>query len=144
MIIREEVFFDQNRLDVWNLLILPEKTAQYMFGCKIETDWQIGSPVYWRGVDGNGDEIIYVKGNVLKYEEGRHLTISMFDPTKGWPDTLKNYVNLSYDLEEVENQTKLIITQGDFSGVVDAKSRFEESKKGWEMVIPLMQRTIQS
>lgn len=39
-----------------------------------------------------------------------------------------------------ESGCKLIITQGDFHGADNAEKRFEESKHGWKMVIPIMKK----
>ncbi|MEM7484608.1 MAG: hypothetical protein AAF348_05305 [Bacteroidota bacterium] len=67
----------------------------------------------------------------------------MFDPNIGIKDISENYVNLTYELADVEYGTKLTIIQGDFNGAENAEKRFEESKGGWDMVIPLMKKLIE-
>jgi len=143
MIIREEVLFKANAEQVWDLLINPEMTKQYMFGCEVLTDWKIGSTVYWRGKTENGEEIDYVKGKVLEFIEGKRATSTTFDPNSGMEDIPANHVKLTYELEETKEGTLLTIIQGDFSGAKDGKKRYEESKGGWkEMVIPLMKKLL--
>ena len=56
MIIKEEVLFSSKLEAVWNLLINPEMTKQYMFGCEVISDWTIGSVVHWKGVTEDGEE----------------------------------------------------------------------------------------
>jgi uncharacterized protein YndB with AHSA1/START domain len=35
---------------VWEALTKPELIQQYLFGTQVSTDWQVGSPVTYRGV----------------------------------------------------------------------------------------------
>jgi len=139
MIIKEEVLFSSNLKTVWNLLINPEMTKQYMFGSEVISDWRIGSEVHWKGVTENGEEVVYVKGEVLEFEEYKRITSTTFDPNSEMEDIPENYVKLTYLLKEVENGTLLTIIQGDFAGAEEGKKRYDESRNGWkEMVIPSM------
>lgn len=143
MIIKEEVLFKANLAQVWDLLLNPEMTKQYMFGCAVLSDWKIGSPVYWKGKTEDGDEVVYVKGKVIAFEEGKLATSTTFDPNSGMEDIPANHVNLTYKLEEHPEGSLLTIIQGDFAGAQDGQKRYEESKKGWvEMVIPLMKKLL--
>ncbi|MFK7933409.1 MAG: SRPBCC domain-containing protein, partial [Saprospiraceae bacterium] len=65
MIIKEEVLFQATPEQVWDLLINPALTKQYMFGCEVLSDWKVGSPVYWKGKTEDGTAINYVEGKVL-------------------------------------------------------------------------------
>jgi uncharacterized protein YndB with AHSA1/START domain len=47
--------------DVWDALVNPAKTKQYMFGCEAISDWKKGSSLLWRG-QYEGKEMIFVKG----------------------------------------------------------------------------------
>jgi len=144
MIIKEEVLFNANATQVWDLLINPELTKQYMFGCEVLSDWKVGSPVHWKGKTENGETVVYVKGKVLEYQEGRKVTSTTFDPNSGMADIPINHVNLSYELTETEEGTLLTITQGDFAGAVEGEKRYNESKSGWkEMVIPMMKKLLE-
>ncbi|GAA4115064.1 hypothetical protein GCM10022393_15020 [Aquimarina addita] len=48
MIIRKVVVFNTNKKQVWDLLTNPEKTKQYMFGCKVLSEWALGSEIIWK------------------------------------------------------------------------------------------------
>lgn len=142
MIIKVEIDFNASKKQVWNLLTNPEITKQYMFGCEVLSDWKIGSSIIWKGLTEDGTEVIYVKGEIIEIEKGKKVTFTMFDPNKGLEDKAENYVNLTYELQKLENGTRLILTQGDFSKAENGKSRYEESSKGWEMIIPIMKKVI--
>ena len=143
MTIQEQVFFKANLEKVWDLLINPEMTKQYMFGCEIISDWKVGSPVLWKGTTENRESVVYVKGEVLEYVAGKKISSNTFDPISGMQDIPENYVTFTYELEEVENGTQLTITQGDFSKAEDGQKRYEESKSGWkEVVIPTMKKLL--
>ncbi len=142
MIITRKVEFKAKTAKVWNLLVNPEMTRQYMFGCEVVSDWKIGSSVNWKGKTEDGKDVVYVKGKVLEYEEGEKVTFSMFDPNMGIEDIPRNYVNLTYEIIPEEKGCLLIITQGDFKDADNAEKRFEESEQGWEMVIPTMKKIL--
>lgn len=143
MIIKKEVVFNAPSEKVWDLVTNPEMTKQYMFGCEVLSDWNIGNQIIWKGLTEDGKEVVYVKGEIIEIVQGEKVSFTMFDPNMGIKDIPENYVSLTYELSELENETKLTIIQGDFNGVENAKKRFEESKGGWDMVIPLMKKLIE-
>ena len=143
MTIREEVCFTSSIEKVWDLLINPSMTKQYMFGCEIISDWEIGSPVLWQGSTEDGKLINYVKGQVVEFEALRKINTTTFDPNSDMEDIPANYVNLIYELSETNRGTLLVITQGDFYGAAEGKKRYEESIGGWkELVIPAMKKLL--
>ncbi len=144
MIIKEEVLLDAKAEQVWDLLINPEMTKQYMFGCEVLSDWKVGSPVEWKGKTENGETVVFVKGKVLEYEENRKVVSTTFDPNAEMADVPENHVNLSYEISETDQGTLLTIIQGDFAGVEDGEKRYNESKNGWkDMVIPIMKKLLE-
>ncbi len=119
------------------MLTQPEFTRQYMFGCEPITDWKPGSPLLWRGA-ANG--IVYVKGLIEKIETGRLLQYTTFNPNAAdhYADTPSNYVTVTLRLSEekgARTQTKLSVTQGDFSLVADGERRHQDSKRNWKSVL---------
>jgi len=96
MIIKEEVLFRASAEQVWDLLINPEMTKQYMFGCEVLSDWKIGSPVHWKGKTEDRKTVVYVQGEVLEYNEGVKVSSTTFDPNSGMEDIPENYVTLTY------------------------------------------------
>ncbi len=142
MIIKKEVIFKSSIERVWDVLTNPEQTKHYMFGCEVLSDWSLGSPIVWNGKTENGEIITYVQGTITKYIDKQEVSFTMFDPNIGIQDIPENYISLTYKISKTGNNTKLIILQGDFYGTENAQKRFEESQKGWDMVIPLLQKMI--
>lgn len=142
MCITEEIIFKTTKSSIWNLVTNPEMTKQYMFGCEVLSDWKIGSPIVWKGKTEKGEEIIYVKGTIVDYINEEKVTFTMFDPSIGIADIPENYVNLTYEVKEIEDGCLLRIIQGDFNGTENGEKRFEESKQGWKRVIPLMKKIV--
>jgi len=108
-----------------------------MFGCEPITDWRPGGPLLWRGAT-NG--IVYVKGSIEKIETGRLLQYTTFNPnaTDHYADAPSNYVTVTLRLSEekdVRTQTKLSVTQGDFSLVADGERRHQDSESNWKTVL---------
>ena len=44
-----EVQIDATPARVWRALTDPAEIEQYMFGSKVETDWEPGSRIVWKG-----------------------------------------------------------------------------------------------
>ncbi len=143
MMIAKEVQFNVSKEKVWELLTNPALTKEYMYGCEVISEWQVGKPIFWKGQTEDGKEIIYVKGKILEYIEGQKVTFTMFDPNLKLDDIPENYLNLTYELKGDNNTTTFRLTQGNFASVANGKKRYDESLKGWEMVIPIMKQIVE-
>ena len=139
MIIKKIVDFNANKKQVWDLLTNPEKTKQYMFGCEVLSDWNVGSQIIWKGKTEDGQEIIHVKGEITEVKKEEKVSFTMLDPNIGIKDIPENYVNLTYELNESKSRTTFKLTQ-DFEGTENAEKRYKESVIGWDMVIDMMKK----
>ena len=99
---------------VWDALVNPEKTKIYLFGCETVSDWNIGSPLLWKGLY-QGQEMIFVKGNIVALEPEKKLIYTVFDPNSTMEDIPENYLHVTYELTEGNGVTSLTVTQGDYS-----------------------------
>ena len=144
LLIKKEIELAATPAEVWDLLTNPEKTRHYMFGCAVVSDWNPGSPITWEGKTEEGQEMTFVKGNIIEVEEGKTVAFTMIDPNSGIPDIPENYVNLRYELKPTEKGTRLILIQDGFAGAEDAEKRYEESSQGWDMVLPLMKKIVEN
>lgn len=117
--------------EVWNALVDPEKTAQYMFGCNVISDWQIGNSVVWRGA---ADQVDYVVGTLTIFKPGSELAFTVFDPNGKYHDTPENYLTTHYILEANDNGTLLRVSQGDYSKVDQGEERFKHNAS-WDQVL---------
>ena len=94
---------------VWSALTEPEQISQYMFGSRVETTWEVGSPITW---DGEMEGRPYQdKGEVLTYDEPNVLSVTHYSPTMGQPDEPENYHTLVYTLTATDSGTHLELTQ---------------------------------
>ncbi|UYQ94661.1 SRPBCC domain-containing protein [Chitinophaga horti] len=122
---------------VWEVLTKPEYTKQYMFGCVPETDWQPNSPILWKGVF-DGVEMTAVKGHIVQVRPGHHLSYTVIDPNnQEIPDVPENYLTVTYDLQELNGETRFTVTQGDYSKVANGEARFKDSEAegGWQAIL---------
>jgi uncharacterized protein YndB with AHSA1/START domain len=135
-----QVFEASTRIDidaplqrVWQTLVEPELVARYMHGTQLDTDWAVGSPVFWRGEwQGRRYED---KGEVLAFDPPRRLAVTHWSPLTGEPDEAANYHHVTYELEPLGGRrTGLTLTHGN-SPSQDAADSMVET--GWT---PMLQQ----
>jgi uncharacterized protein YndB with AHSA1/START domain len=94
---------------VWAALTDPAQIAQYMFGSMVETDWQPGSTIVWKGeYEGKPYED---KGEVITVQPPELLVLTHFSPMSGLEDVPANYHTLTYRLQRIANGTHLSLGQ---------------------------------
>lgn len=121
---------------VWDALVNPEQTQKYMFGCEAISDWNVGSPLLWRGTH-EGQEMVFVEGSVVAIEPGRFLAYTTIDPNSTTENIPENYLTVTYGLAVENGQTNLTVTQGDYAAVADGERRYQETIDGggWNPVL---------
>lgn len=121
---------------VWDALVNPEQTKKYMFGCETVSDWQVGSPLLWRGTH-EGQETVFVEGHIVAIEPGRFLAYTTIDPNSGIDNSPENYLTVIYTLSAENDQTNLTVTQGDYASVAGGPRRYQETidAGGWDSVL---------
>ncbi|MBS1563048.1 MAG: SRPBCC domain-containing protein [Bacteroidetes bacterium] len=123
---------------VWDVLVNPEQTKKYMFGCETVSDWKPGSTLLWQGVY-EGKAMVFVKGHIVEIQPGRYLSYTVIDPNSATiPDIPENYLTVTYRLEEKNEDTLLTVSQGDFSKVADGEKRYTETYnngEGWNPIL---------
>lgn len=137
MIIKNEITIDAPAEKVWDALVNPEKTKQYMFGCETVSDWKEGSSLIWKG-NHEGKEMVFVKGEIVKIVPNKHLTYTAIDPNSNIDDKSENYLWIKYDLEPKGNKTLFTVQQGDYSKVAEGERRYQESYNNGEGWNPLL------
>jgi uncharacterized protein YndB with AHSA1/START domain len=130
---------------VWDALVNPEMTKQYMFGCITISDWKVGSELLWQG-HYEGKDIVFVKGFIIEIDAPNKLVYSTFDPNSAMENIPQNYLNVTYQLSENEGKTKLEVIQGDFSKVADGEKRYLESTnngEGWNPILVEIKKLVE-
>ena len=113
---------------VWAALTEPDQIAVYMEGARVETDWQVGSAITWKGeMEGRAFED---KGEVLASEEPHLLSVTHYSPSMGQPDAPENYHTILYTLTATDNGTRLDLTQ---DGCTD-EEQAEQFSQNWQQM----------
>jgi len=114
---------------VWDALVNPESIKKYMFGTTVTTDWQEGSPIYWKGEwKGKAYED---KGIVLHVQPTKELEYSHYSPLSGQPDEPASYHTVKIELDEEKGRTHVVLTQ-DNNPTEEAR---QHSQKNWETML---------
>src|SRR6478609_3198767 len=112
---------------VWAALTDPDQIAEYMFGSRVTTTWEVGSPITWAGeYEGRPYED---KGEVLTYDEPRVLSTTYYSPMMGQPDEPENYHTIVYTLTGEGDRTHLELTQDGCTDEEQAK-QFSQNWQG--------------
>lgn len=104
---------------VWKALTTPELIKQYLFGTETECDWNVGSPIFFRG-EWQGKKY-EDKGTILEIQKEQLLKYSYWSSMSGIPDLPENYMIVAFELAQKGITTILTLVQDG--------SKTEESKK---------------
>jgi uncharacterized protein YndB with AHSA1/START domain len=119
---------------VWEALVNPELTKEYMFGCEVVSDWKAKSKILWRRFS-KGKEKVYIEGVIIKIDTNKLLQYIITGTNAGYVDTPANYIKVTYRLTRKFGKTELTITQGDYAKVEDGKRRYGEANEGLEYIL---------
>ncbi len=138
LFIHNEITINAPASKVWDLLTNPEQTKKYMFGCEAISYWKPDDPLIWKG-EWEGQEMIFVKGYIVRIEPCKHLAYTTIDPNNpNIADIPGNYTTVTCDLTELNGQTLLKVSQGDFATVDDGEKRYNEAYnngEGWNPIL---------
>lgn len=146
LIVKNTITINAPASKVWDALVNPEQTKKYMFGCETVSDWQPGSQLLWK-MNYEGKEIIPVKGVIKDIEPGRLLTYTVIDPNASYPDIPKNYLNVTYRLEEEEGVTVLTVLQDGFEDAAEGEKRYKDvynNGEGWNPILIEIKKIVES
>lgn len=114
---------------VWAALTEPDLIKEYMFGSQVETDWQQGSPITWKGeYEGKTYED---KGTILDIEPEKRLQVTHYSPLGGKPDAPENYHTVTYEIDDRGETTTLLLSQENNASVDEA----EHSSTMWQSML---------
>ena len=114
---------------VWDALTDPEAIARFMFGARVDTDWEPGSPITWTGeYDGKQFQD---KDEILETVPAERLRVTHFSPLTGQDDVPENYHTLDYRLTDVGESTRVTLDQ---SGN-DSEEQAAQFSSNWQMML---------
>jgi uncharacterized protein YndB with AHSA1/START domain len=127
--------------EVWRSLTDPARLKQYYLGAEVETDWQVGSPITFKGEwEGKAYED---KGEILVFEPERKLASSHFSPRGGKPDAPENYHVVEVTLDEREGATRVSLCQSNLEGGATDEDRAnrDDYEKNWKQMLEGLKKT---
>jgi uncharacterized protein YndB with AHSA1/START domain len=126
------------REKVWEALTNPQLIKQYLFGTEVTTDWQVGSPITYKGTwEGKAYED---KGVVLENEPGKLLVSTFWSSLSGVPDLPENYQTVRYELFSENGGTRLTLTQDNN----DSEESAQHSEQNWNMVLEGLKKLLEA
>jgi uncharacterized protein YndB with AHSA1/START domain len=121
---------------VWDALTRPEQVKQYFFGTNLETTWEVGSPIIFRG-EWNG-AAYEDKGTILSFEPLKSFSYTYWSNAGTLPDTPENYQILTFSTEEVSGGTKVTIDQSN----VETQEKADHSAENWKMILGELEKFV--
>jgi len=122
---------------VWDALVNPALIQQYMFGTKVESEFQTGSPITWKG-NWKGKEY-EDRGTIIEIIPHHLLQYSHFSPLSGKEDHPDNYNVVSIEVHKAGNDTQVSIAQ-DNNPSEEAKKHSEEN---WMKMLEGMKKVVE-
>ncbi|WP_338786494.1 SRPBCC domain-containing protein [Metabacillus sp. FJAT-53654] len=139
LFVDESIVINATSAKVWEALtnrIYSDKWAtEFSSGgpqFSIESDWNLGSPVLWKGQDGT----VIVEGNVTALKPHKILRFTVFDVRSSERPAVTEEDGITFKLSEQDGKTTLHILQGDFSVMNDGEKYRDLSTEIWEKVLP--------
>jgi uncharacterized protein YndB with AHSA1/START domain len=123
---------------VWDALIDPEAISSFMFGAKVDTDWEEGSPITWTGeYDGKPFQD---KGEILELRPNERLRMTHFSPLSGDDDVPENYHTLDYRLQSRGDTTLLTLDQDGNTSAEQA----EQFAANWQAMLDQVKEYVEA
>jgi uncharacterized protein YndB with AHSA1/START domain len=123
--------------EVWAALTTPALIKQYFFGTDAISDWKLGSPIIFKGEwEGKKYED---KGVIFSIVPEQLFRYSYWSSMSGLEDKPENYVIITYDLTEKNNNTLLVVTQ---ENIPDMKMK-EHSEQNWKKVLGELKKLLE-
>lgn len=123
---------------VWDALTNPEKTKEYFFHCRVQSDWKPGSPITFKGkmfllIN------IEMHGTIIEAVPNKHLEY-LLKNRDGEEESSSHVTDLlSYN----DGITTLSVTDNVGSGE-GAEERYKKSMKGWDKVLEGLKELVEN
>lgn len=122
---------------VWDGLTNPTIIKKYMMGATVDSDWEEGSKITWKG-DFKGKKYVD-KGEILEIDPKKKLKYSHYSPLSGEKDTPENYHVVTISLSEDGKQTTVSLSQNKN----ETEKAKEESQKNWKIMLEGLKKALE-
>ena len=139
---RVETRIDAPPDKVWAALTNKEKLRTFFFGSEIETDWRVGSPIFFRG-DWKGKRY-EDKGVIKTFDREKKLSFTHWSALSNVPDKPENYHIVTFDLRPAGKGTEVALTQENQNESEPRTPKVtEELKKNWSMLLDGLKKVVE-
>jgi len=125
---------------LWEALTSAKFTEQYWFGHRVESDWQVGSPVVFKMPNGQ----VAVQGEVLVSEPPRLLSYTWTVPD----DTMlrESPTRITFELEPMDSVVKLTIVHSNLlaADYVEERNTFRGLNNGWPAILSILKSFLET
>lgn len=125
---------------VWHALISRRFTPKYFFGRKVESTWEVGSPITFFTPEGEKD----VYGEILAFEPGKLLSYTFKHPQ----DTTqrKNPSKVRFELTPLGGAVKLKLTHKDLlaQDLEPNSETFRGVNNGWPAILSALKTLLET
>ncbi|NUR80437.1 MAG: SRPBCC domain-containing protein [Dermatophilaceae bacterium] len=133
-----KVTVDATPQQAWRTLTDPAEIRTWMVGTEVSTDWQVGSPITWRGeMNGKSYED---KGEVLEVDEPRRLSMTHYSPLMGQEDRPENYHTVTYALEGDDGGPTTVTLEQDGN---DSEEQAEQFSENWQSMLDAFKEAVE-
>ena len=121
---------------VWQALTDPVFTQRYWYGTRVESDWQVGSPITFVKAPGMGDPDT---GKVLVADRPKKLAFSWHI---AWgPMAKEKDSRVTFTIEREGAGSKLTLVHDEFE---EGSAAAEALKNGWPAILAGLKKTLES
>jgi len=140
VIITRSVLLNATPERVWEALTHPGMTRQYFYNSEVSCDWNIGSPIRWRGAYQGRD--VDAEGRILDIIPGKMIKYSGFDRLTEGDISRKGDVYITHEIVPHGGKTKLLTTLEHFEG---DETRAELAAEQWDFeIMPRLQTLVET
>jgi len=133
-----KVTVDATPQQAWQALTEPAQIRRWMVGTEVSTDWQVGSPITWRGeMNGKPYED---KGEVLEFDEPRRLSTTHYSPLMGQEDRPESYHTVTYTLDGEDNGPTTVTLEQDGN---DSEEQAEQFSQNWQGMLDAFKESVE-
>src|SRR5262245_56815426 len=122
-----EVYIKTTAEKLWEAITNGEKTQQYFYGTKVESDWKVGSSVRHMGANGQ----VNLDGKVLEVVPGKRL-VTTFSAVHDPATANDRPSRVTWEIQSLGEVCKLTLTHDDFDGITKT---YESVGPGWNPVL---------
>lgn len=136
-ITRTSILINASMEEVWEALTKPELVKQYFFGTDLQTTWEVGSPILFKG-EWEGKEYVD-KGVVQSFEPEKSLSYTYRSGMEEGPDVPESYKLITYEIKQKDSGVELSICQ-----TADTEEKAKHSEGNWNMVLDGMKKMLET